>query len=712
MKLFLVFHTFHNVAVMHKIILIGEEKSPLYPVQIILHVFQKILRNHSIVIETIDEGMCIKFRINRVVRFVWFSEKTSQDRINDLEHEIIDSHTNRVIYWPENKPLPEIEQILHKSPDKSDIVDAQHMSPNYGSWMIDFLTAWLSSEIASTPAGSLSSVNSHSHLAPPPMHTSRPCFTSQSAALLNALQTHPELRHWNHSAQAHPLASRLLMTDQHLVFIADQLHNFIHSVKSQSQIHSYSRYYTKKDWDNIPIPTGTGLPAFETTETISWTHNITPPGTRERGVLFFTNPKYPRQYSVLFKSDIQIHGSMTNPSLGFMYKSGQTKMVKCHALLFKFHQPLESDTLQILSIQSVVTCSRFSKQRLLKIRNTLFDMESGENIQIPDELIDLTPKALELGLVPILNHQENDFNNWQQICFKHGQAEDAQKTILYYQANNGQKILKNRVQDCTTFTQRIYACLTFLSAIKNILKENYFPVDLKYDNMCVQYMTTPHGKMPKLSIIDFIGFAPTFSLFKRVSEIPFVPGRHLQGSCNLDEYGHLLHKLNYRRVISDDLFGGCLVRQLMFEIGINLLNIINQQSRASDICANFNQYFPSNQAESWLNQPEQMNKCFTTLLNECIYTKFEHPYFDCRYWANKWMQIGEQISIVYNKTVKIQKALLPTATIAEDPILGTLYHHLFSPENFHEWFELIVNFRNTPSPFTNADKKILFLKTV
>lgn len=498
--------------------------------------------------------------------------------------------------------------------------------------------------------------------------------------LMGSLKTHPVVRDFNArwSALKQSVSSKTLIVEQHLSFICHQLFDFIQSVDRAKKAYvlpfNYGRYYRKSDWQTVPIPLDDVLTALHGPKMIDWTTDM-PAGVREHGILFFTFKDQPDHYYVLFKPDVQI--SKANLSR-HLYASGSTKVVK-YALLFDFIY--RTNDCFINKIEDVVTFTR------------------------PTTISENTSKTQELS--KLIEQKDNEFINWTKISFKRNLA-DSDPTLLLYQKHEGDRVINQKVKNCETVQKRLYACLTFLSSVKQMLQSGYWPVDLKYENMCQKSIDTPNGLMTKLTVIDFLACGSTYSLFKRLdSTIPF---HGLQMPIDFEEYTGILKRLNYRghdingtvvQMISDRSFA-YLVRQLMFEIFLNLMNIYYQAFFSTNIMGCFNQFFLKNQTLSWTFKYQKL-LYFCTDIHKCIYYEFDDTKLPFMYWVYYWNRIKctiEQIYALY---------IVHRGNINNDPILGSLYASLFSEAALQEWYNLMLNFRSTQSPFGHEKNQVVNL---
>lgn len=503
--------------------------------------------------------------------------------------------------------------------------------------------------------------------------------------LVHTLTRHSTIQSWNERANLldPSISSKLLITEQHIVFICHQLFDFIQSIyQSKKDLivnFDYGRYYGKRDWKTVPIPIDMGLVSFDGVPRSDWISDM-PAGVREHGVLFFHLKTDPDLFHVLFKPDVQIGDTYSNTNI--LYAAGGTKIVKLKSLLFIFRHRKESDDCDIVDIQEVVTFSRPKT--------------------IPAD------QSKHFALRQSVEQKFNDFFNWKKISFKRHPL-DAESALLLYQVYEGEKIRNYRMKNCDTSIQRLYACLTFLSSVKKLLESGYWPLDMKSENLCQKHIPHPSCPLTSLAIIDFCAPASSASIYKRSVE----PENALKMPINLRQYEQLLTRMNYRGFrngetvitnLSDRSFG-YLVRQMMFEILVNLMNIMYQTSFTRDMHAYFDQFFPADQRVSWTGKLYRRLH-FCPDIHHCIYNEFDERIYPLMYWICYWHNIQNSIVKIY------YCECTPHGEINDDPIVGGLYTKLFSESAVQEWRQLLCNFRTTPSPFSSNGNPIVELLPV
>lgn len=502
--------------------------------------------------------------------------------------------------------------------------------------------------------------------------------------LIGALKNHPLMKNWNQRMHtlAPVFASKFILVEQHFAFIVCQLFDFIQDVQNAHRDYifpmNYSRYYRKSDWSSMPVPLDYGVLVLPQIGNCTWSTDL-PAGIHEHSLLFFTLIECPERYFVLFKPDVQIDKDKVSHGL---YATGGTKIVKLHGLLFVFHNFRGSDDCSIESIQEIVT---FTRPKIIA-------ENSSKNIELRN----------------LVSKQPDEFMNWKKLSFKK-HSSDPEPILLLYQNHEGEAVRNFKLNNCSTPQQRLYACLTFLLSIKDLLKSGYWPVDLKYENMCQKHTSTPLCAVTTLTIIDFFAPASTYSLYKRGAASEHV----LMVPINLAQHMTLLYRLNYRGcringhtiIAPSDRSFGYLVRQLMFEILVNLINIVYQTFLSMKIFACFDQFFPANYQKSWTARNYQ-KFYFCRDLHHCIYNEFDENKYPLMYWVYYWKNIKNSIDQIYSQECN------PHLEIGIDPILGDLYKKLFDDTASQEWFDLLLTLRNTPSPFINEKNPIVDLMSI
>ncbi len=397
--------------------------------------------------------------------------------------------------------------------------------------------------------------------------------------------------------------------------------------------------------------------------------------------LLFTKKEDPSHIYVIVKANIQIgkdgEGRLCHQIL---YNSGAIKQVKLYSLLLtvgRAEEPPSPDIgpgFVIEKAQPIVTFSRPANYNVSCLSSDKKD-----------------------ELFKFLRRNTRDFLEWEVIEFSDRRHEGGFNRALAYQPAAGESCgqLGKKLYSWTLL-QRIIGVFSFLSSIQEILEKNYWPGDLKFDNMCIDIQ----GKQFVLKIIDFMPRGgSTFSLYKtdriRGHSKPFF-------QRTLHNYQGILDNFHRRGLAYDEFDFKRVLFQFFFEILYNIFFILNVHLIESE----GPKYYFLGWWESPLRGMEQITKSDNSIASLLD-----------KYTFNQ--ETDKDISSLVTDFLKDIKNEL-VFVISGDPGLNSFLDNWCSEAKCNvlsgPWMEhltrLIVDFPSTPSPFGDSQLNIRKLKSI
>ena len=407
--------------------------------------------------------------------------------------------------------------------------------------------------------------------------------------------------------------------------------------------------------------------------------------------LIFTKSEEFGKFYVIIKSNFQIVGKTAKSAEDRekqkeLSGDGGYKIVKIYSFLLsgKFQFGHDYSNFYILEAEPIVTWGRPTQ---VKTRN-FADKRDHLNQLMTHETRSLM------------------FEGWDILEFINTSGADAgllEPRLLLYQPKAGKIPCGDAGEQIALWAddnpQRMIGIESFLAGVKKILQGRYWPVDLKFGNMCLNFK---RGR-PEINLIDFTGSSITFSLFKQQISLadkhpnPFFsavqPGMFIKGLLMLNQ------RSSSRPALSDGVFKYFLF-QFFFEVAYNVFFIWLQGRHPGNKTADGLLIY-------YAGAPQQSFLCFLShVINPMWSDLHRGKDRDLVFFLDKYINRQDPSldaarliqDFFTDLTGVIQKlkssyGLLPMEFVDSDGVL------VLSPEWNKSFSQLLFHFRSTENPY-------------